>query len=561
MADTPPPNDRYGALRFVTLGLVAMGMIAGVDGWLGGQVISATVVFVGIAAVLFNLASAGATESSVHAASWRFCWILFAVVSASAIGQGGLYDPDFSWLYLLPLVGLLLVGPRAAWVFTGLVLLYIVVLWSVLWSGVNLAPEIPVADLSRTALLTRITAVLSIGICLAALNRRDLRIRGVLCAANDTLRGRVEEQKTLHTRLMRAERLATVGELSATVAHEINNPLTYLMTNLELLERFTEDLPASERVRYLEMLADALDGAERVRAIVANLKETTRESTLDALEPVALPDVIDRAVKLVGQLLSNRARVEIVADTAPQALGHTGRLIQVLVNLLANAAQAMPDGTPETHAVRIRAWGEVSRVVIEIADDGTGISTELAARVFEPFFTTKRGTGTGLGLSVTRSLVEQMGGTIMAESSDHGAVFRVHLQRASPPIPKGTPASGLRVLAIDDEPLILNAIRRALPEHRVTIEPSSLRGLQRAIDEDWDAIVCDLMMPQLSGQELFQKLESVAPAKAAKVVFITGAALGTPEQAFVDRPDLTVLGKPIDIRELESALTAVARLE
>lgn len=475
------------------------------------------------------------------------------------IGTGGFYDPNFGWFYLVPLVAGLVATPRDAWAFTALVIATSIAFWASHEVGGPLGSSIPASDRALHSLANRVLAVLCIGVALAAVADRDRVARERLEHSNRRLEAEIAERDALHARLLRSERLATMGELSAAVAHEINNPLSYVMTNLELLEGSLVHVAPQERARFGEMVAEALDGSERVRDIVANLKTTTREPSVDLLVPLRLGPVVDRASKLVGRMLSDRARLEVTVDTAPEVMGQEGPLIQILVNLLANAAQATPDGGPDTHVVWVRAWGELHKVVLEVQDGGAGFDEAVLDRVFDPFFTTKRGSGTGLGLSITRSLVEQMGGTIRAQNApEGGALLRVDLQRAAT-VTTLPPAVGLRVLVIDDEPLILSAVRRALAHHQTTTVSDPHEGLAHALREPWDVIFCDVMMPGLSGLELYVSLQRERPESASRTVFITGAALGPAEQTFIRRPEVRVLHKPLEVAALQDTVDAVVR--
>jgi signal transduction histidine kinase len=234
--------------------------------------------------------------------------------------------------------------------------------------------------------------------------------------------------------LISADRLASLGRIVASVAHEINNPLSYLISNLETVHLMAQKLSAMpEHASILkaaaEPLADALDGAERIKRIVGDLKTHSREHST-GMEPVDLEAAINAAVKLTERSLKHREALEVHLEPVPLVHANEGKLVQVLVNLLINADHALQakEGLPKRLVVR--AFPRDSRVYIEVEDTGTGISPRNMRRIFEPFFTTKpRGVGTGLGLSVCHAIITSFGGTIQVRSQQGlGTTFTVILR-------------------------------------------------------------------------------------------------------------------------------------
>ena len=243
------------------------------------------------------------------------------------------------------------------------------------------------------------------------------------------------ERKRLEAQVVMADRLASVGRLAAAVGHEINNPLAYVMANVDLaLERLAEPEASSPDhiADIIEMLREAREGADRVRHIVRDLKVFSRGET-EEKSRVDPRRVLDSCVNMARGEIRQRARLIKRYDETPPVLANEARLGQVLLNLLVNAAHAIPEGDPEAHEIEVSTRQDhLGRVVIEVKDSGAGIPEEVKRRLFEPFFTTKSGgRGTGLGLSICKSIVSALGGEIGFESQvGQGTSFRVTLPAA-----------------------------------------------------------------------------------------------------------------------------------
>lgn len=370
-----------------------------------------------------------------------------------------------------------------------------------------------------------------------------------------------EARERMQTQLERSERLASLGMLAAGMAHEINNPLTFVVGSLELLESEMNRAGESVSGPLAERIQDARVGLERVRAIVRDLKTFARvqESRVGAVE---LGPVIERALAMVHGEIRHRARIVLELGHVPRVVADEGRLGQVFVNLLVNAAQAIPEGDADANEIRVVARTEGGAACVEIHDTGAGMAPDVLERIFDPFFTTKvAGAGTGLGLSICQAIVSALGGRIDAKSTPgRGTVFRVVLpgapadaptrkpESAAPP-PKGRRGS---ILIVDDEPLVLKVLVSLLSgEHEVSSETTAGAALARIrAGERFDAIVCDLMMPQVTGIDLYETLLEIAPRQAESTLFLTGGAFTPRARAFVDRMAASTLDKPIDARTL-----------
>jgi PAS domain S-box-containing protein len=229
---------------------------------------------------------------------------------------------------------------------------------------------------------------------------------------------------TSEARLRASDKLASLGMLAAGVAHEVSNPLQVILGNLELLAPSADD--ESKRVAY----EDVCDAAERIRAVVSEMKALSRRDDEGTLAPFDVRRAVEASLRMTKHETFHRAKVVQDLGEVPAVDGNESRLVQVLVNLLVNAAHAIPIGRPRENEIRIRTRvGPGPSAVVEISDSGCGMSTEVQRRVFEPFFTTKPiGHGTGLGLAICERIVKEFGGTLQIESAvGKGTLVRVAL--------------------------------------------------------------------------------------------------------------------------------------
>ncbi|MGH7436086.1 MAG: ATP-binding protein [Polyangiaceae bacterium] len=382
----------------------------------------------------------------------------------------------------------------------------------------------------------------------------------------------ISEQRAAETRLARAERVASLGVLAASIGHEINSPLSYATSNLERLARglqSAERLLPPELFRELsECVVEARDGAERVTGTVRSLRDVSRGDVERRL--VDVRTVVGRALRLAGTELGYRARVISDLPEIPPVMANEGQLAQVFINLLHNAAHAIVEGQALDNEIRVRARTEGGHVVVEVEDSGAGMAPEVQARIFEPFFTTKPvGEGTGLGLSICLGLLKGMGGQIECESEPgRGTTFRVRLPVAegdsAGPVSRPEPASGTipraarraRVLIIDDDARLARSVKALLDdEHDVEVETSSPSALARLVGgERFEVVLCDLMMREMTGMDLYDKLRADKPEVARAFVFMTGGAFTARAQNFLDGVENPCLDKPFVRRELVAVI-------
>ena len=238
----------------------------------------------------------------------------------------------------------------------------------------------------------------------------------------------VTEAHQLREQAAISDRLATIGALAAGVAHEINNPLAYVRLNLEMASRHPAVPDGSDLGKSLEL---AREGTDRAIRIVRDLK-TLSDVRDEPIEAVDLEALLESTMALAECTVAAKARVVKDYGAAPPALGTRGKLGQVFINLLSNAADAIPEGDPSAHTIRVStSTDDKGRAVVEISDTGGGIPREIAHRVFEPFFTTKpAGQGTGLGLAMCRRIVTELGGEIAFACERGTTTFTVRLVAA-----------------------------------------------------------------------------------------------------------------------------------
>lgn len=361
--------------------------------------------------------------------------------------------------------------------------------------------------------------------------------------------------------LVRAERLAALGRLSASIGHEINNPLSYVIGNLEYAVGELARLEAPSQLH--EALRDAFSGADRIRKIVRELRAFSRGSDRDRRELVSLEDVLEAAIKLVSGELRHTARLERDYRVLPKVLADPTRLTQVFVNVLMNAIQSIQPETAGSAAARIRVSvreHDARLVSVDITDTGVGISEADRQRLFEPFFSTKpQDKGTGLGLFVSLGIVSALGGQIEVSSvAGQGTTVHVRLEIAEgAPAPEATsepPPSSFnqRVLVIDDDALVAKTLARILNDHEVEVVTSGRDALER-LSRDGSAIdlvLCDLMMPDMTGMDVYEAIEQRMPALSSRFVFISGGGVTERARRFIERHADRVLAKPIESSQL-----------
>ena len=376
----------------------------------------------------------------------------------------------------------------------------------------------------------------------------------------------VAERRRIEQRMLASDRMASVGALAAGVAHEINNPLAYVIANLSIARESLALVPPSSATQEIDdALAQAREGAERVRAIVRDLKSFTRTDE-DKRGPVDVRRAIEQALAMAHNELRHRARLVLDHAEVPPVDANEARLAQVFLNLIVNAAQALPEREIERNQIRLTTRHRGGEVVTRVEDNGSGIAPENLARIFDPFFTTKPiGIGTGLGLSVCHNVITSLGGTIEVESRlNEGTTFTVRLpalQLDAPAAPEVTPPPAApaphrrsRILVIDDEVPLAHVVRRLLgQEHEVVVATRAVEALALLRDDPrFDLVICDLAMPEMTGMDLHDELSRSHPALAARFVFMSGGAFTPRARDFLATTNQPRIEKPFDPKQLRA---------
>ncbi|MEQ1570627.1 MAG: ATP-binding protein [Myxococcota bacterium] len=371
-----------------------------------------------------------------------------------------------------------------------------------------------------------------------------------------TLRDVTEERRLaqLETAMALQKRLLTLGTLAAGVGHEINNPLSFVGSSIEFVLEELRSWPdaASPRVRALiEAAEDAREGARRIAGIVRGLRALGSPEAQPV--PVDVADLIHLSVHMAMHEIRPCATVAFALEASGRALADPSALTQILVNLLVNAAQAFATNDPARNRIVVSSREVRDRVVIEVEDNGVGISADVLPRVFDPFFTTKSaGTGIGLGLSISLDLARGLGGGLTCQSDDGRTAFTLTLPVAHA-VDEVEPARTRRgrVLVIDDDIAILRSFRRVLEsEHDVSTVSDPRDALRVLTEQRFDVILCDVLMPHLSGIELFVEVRARDPQLAARFVFVSGGTRTLEQERFLSTLRNLRVSKPVDTGSL-----------
>ena len=361
-----------------------------------------------------------------------------------------------------------------------------------------------------------------------------------------------EELEAVEQQLTRSERLAILGRLSAGVAHELNNPLAALQANLSALEAL---LAPDTSQDLAEILADLRLSTKRIVGVVDDMRLWVRGDTASSARvPLELATLVQEAVKLSAHEVEPRATVKVDVGPLPAVWGVSHRLGQVFVNLLVNAAHAMPEGRAGNEIV-VSAKASDGMVQVDVRDNGVGIPPEVLPHLFEPFFTTRESQGgTGLGLAMCEQILTDHGAEITVESTlGVGTVFHVRLPIDSPPSAPLAAPQRAHVLVIDDDAAVRRSLVRQLSgRYDVTTAANGQAGLELLLRPGaaFDLVLCDLSMPVMNGRQLFEQLRLHAPHLAANVVFITGGALSQETEDFLAALPNAKLYKPFGQHEL-----------
>jgi PAS domain S-box-containing protein len=380
----------------------------------------------------------------------------------------------------------------------------------------------------------------------------------------------VTTRKEMEARLVQSERLAALGTLLGGIAHEMNNPLSTTLLGIEqaMSQLARVAAPSEDLAKLRDALAGALQGATRAAAVVGKLRASSRPEGEDR-GPVDLRGVLEAALRVTHNEIHHRARlVTELADLPPGLVtGSAQRLEQVFLNLLVNALEALPDGRAENEIRVVLRALPPSEILVEVSDNGPGMPDDVRSRVFDPFFTTRPvGRGLGLGLSICHGIVTSHGGTISVESAPgRGSTFRIVLpataaapaaKRAESAAPATSAPPRRRVLVIDDEPALAAMIRRVLSRDcHVDLAVDAREGLaQLDGPEPYDVILCDLMLPNMTGMDLFAEVARRHPGVERRFIFMTGGAYTPRATEFLAQVSNRRLEKPFETAVLKAAV-------
>ena len=358
--------------------------------------------------------------------------------------------------------------------------------------------------------------------------------------------------------LARADRLASMGTMAASIAHEINNPLTYVMGNVEVVLAEPDELPSP----VVEALRDVQVGARAIERIVGDLKLLSAPDQ-QLQHPIDVKVVVQRSLRMVARQVRARGRLEAALSPTLPVLADSVTLGQVVINLVINAAQALRDAYDEDQVVRITTGHDGLYSIITVEDNGCGIPEEIRDQIFDPFFTTKPlGEGSGLGLAVSHQIIRECGGLLRVESAPGVGTKMIVMLPAHTDVPGDDPHPTIaggdrssprrRVMVIDDDPLVRRALRSMLGRvHEVEALPTvdlALSKVEHGLG--YDAILCDLMMSPLSGLAFLDALPAIAPDLVSRTAFVTGGVMSGSVREQVLRSGRPVAYKPFSVHEI-----------
>ena len=389
----------------------------------------------------------------------------------------------------------------------------------------------------------------------------------VLTTENDWRYGHVvtikdiTEERLMQRKLMLSSKLASLGEMAAGIAHEINNPLQSVLLNIDMLKKST----GAGGLKKLERLED---GVVRIKLIVKDLLIFAREETPDN-ENVDLNIVIEKGAEILRHLLKiSNVNIILDLDSRPLIVECNRNLfLQVMINLIQNAKDAIESVKTDTAVSTIVIRSKLApgkEVVVTVSDDGPGIPEKIIGKIFDPFLTTKAvGKGTGLGLSVSQKIIESMNGAItVASEPESGTTFTISVPHSGGVIderrksrtrkPDYSKLADKTVLLVDDEPDVLRAVKEAVSPHvyRVDTVRDGTAALAETNSFDFDLILMDIKMPGMSGMELYKSIEEQKPYLAKRVIIVSGDIENEETSEFLRLTRCRHLSKPFGTEDL-----------
>ncbi|MEM7158455.1 MAG: ATP-binding protein [Myxococcota bacterium] len=508
--------------------------------------------------VIWSLPRFAHDAQSLMRVSHALIGMCVCVVVGLSIIRGGLSSPLPMALALVPVLSGILLGARMMMPWSMVALVSLLALGLVpQWMGISLSDHFSVEGQAFSGYFSPIVMLL----IMVGLIRMMLQLQGVaLDAARVAERERVVAERSAEQR--RTEHMAMVGQLAVGVAHEVNNPLAYVVGNVSFVIDALRSNESEEWGEAIDALQDAADGAERIARIVTRLNAHGRDDE-DQAVPISLRDSVEAALHIASNQLRHRARIVRNFDADPIVEADAHRLTQVFLNMLINSAHAIPTGEREANEISVSVQQRDDEATVEIVDTGEGIDPKVLPRITEPFFTTKEvGRGTGLGLSISRSIIERYEGNLEISSElGVGTCIRVRfplcrklqLEAVEDSERVSDPDEGM-VLVIDDDPLVRKTLGRMLPGR--VVEAGDVRQAIGKLErgEVFHAILCDVMMPDQTGVDFYHQLERSYPASLSRLLFFSGGVFEAEAQKFFATCSIPVLQKPLDRKRLLQAL-------
>ena len=393
---------------------------------------------------------------------------------------------------------------------------------------------------------------------------KNKRLVGSIHVAKD-----ISNEKLLQQQLIQSEKLSAIGELISGIAHELNNPLTGVMGYSQLLQ-LRKDLDDRAKENLLKINNLALRCQKIVQNLLSFARKQKPERTLSDIN-----DILEKTVELRSYELQVN-NIEISRDldrNLPKTIADAHQLQQVFLNVLTNAEQAMLEAHGKGHlTIRTHTDAQNTRIVVEIVDDGPGIPETYLTRIFDPFFTTKEvGKGTGLGLSLSYGMIKEHGGNIYARSRlEEGATFYIELpiitrlQEEPTVVPELMPQAlqfenlvrGKRILVVDDEKYILDFFVEVFHRFPMQVDTASdgRAAMQKMLTTEYDLIMSDFKMPQMSGKELYGWIKENRPQLANCIIFVTGDTVSLETRSFFEDNKNRYLAKPFKIEEVKEVI-------
>ncbi|QQR91850.1 MAG: response regulator [Myxococcales bacterium] len=383
--------------------------------------------------------------------------------------------------------------------------------------------------------------------------------------ANEQLRHEMEERLRAERSLRRTQKLEALGRLTGGISHEINNPLSYVLANLDFcqveLTKLKEQWREIDVDELCEVIQEAIEGGERIKKIIQDVQAFSRYEEGDTTE-VDVVSTMQGAVKLLHNQLHHQVQLVTDFQEVPLVMADRWRLEQVFVNLIVNALKAMEQDNPNKEIRLTIQTRQDGNVVVEVCDNGVGIPEEVMSRIFDPFFTTRDvGEGTGLGLSICRTIINGFQGEIeLINNANKGVSAVVTLLRAQESERKVGAEQGLvegkdfeemekqsakaSILIVDDEENVGRALKRLLSGYDTQVSTDAKEALDLYKHDHFDLVLCDLMMPGMNGMDLFHELEKLGSDHADRMVFATGGAFTPAAENFLKSIPNPWLQKP-----------------